>query len=408
MNDAPRHRGDIEDLLREAAPRVLAAVVRRFGDFADSEDAVQEAMIDAARQWPAQGTPESPTGWLIAVASRRMTDRIRADSARRTREERLAVEPEPGPTAEADDSLALIFMCCRPELTPASAVALTLRAVGGLSTAEIAAAFLVPEGTMGRRIARAKATVAEAGEPFGLPAAGERPERLRTVLSVLYLVFNEGYAASEGAELARTELSGEAIRLTRIARLALPDEPEVGGLLALMLLTDARRPARADARGELVPLDEQDRSLWDAGMIAEGQRVLNESIAFGAVGGYQLQAAIAAVHARARRAKDTDWSEVLALYGLLDGVAPGPMVSLNRAVAAAMAEGPRAGLDLLAEVEPKLAGHHRVHAVRAHLLELAGDGAGAHAEYVRAAELTASLPEQRYLTKRAARLTSAA
>jgi RNA polymerase sigma factor (sigma-70 family) len=407
MNVTPR-RGEVEDLLREAAPRVLAAVVRRFGDFADSEDAVQEAMIDAARQWPAQGTPESPTGWLIAVASRRMTDRIRADSARRAREERLAVEPEPGPTVEADDTLALIFMCCRPELTPASAVALTLRAVGGLSTAEIAAAFLVPEKTMGRRIARAKGTVADADEPFGLPAAEERKERLRSVLSVLYLIFNEGYAASGGGELARTELSGEAIRLTRIARLALPREPEVAGLLALMLLTDARRPARADARGELVPLDEQDRSLWDAAMVAEGHRVLNEAIAAGAVGPYQLQAAIAAAHDRAPRAEDTDWAEILALYGLLERVAPGPMVALNRAVAAGMAEGPRAGLDLLAEVGPKLEGHHRVHAVRAHLLELAGDGPGAHAEYVRAAELTASLPEQRYLTKRAARLATAA
>jgi RNA polymerase sigma factor (sigma-70 family) len=408
VDRAPRPRGDLEDLLREAAPRVLAAVVRRFGDFADSEDAVQEAMIDAARQWPAQGTPESPTGWLIAVASRRMTDRIRADSARRAREERLAVEPDPGPTADADDSLALIFMCCRPELTPASAVALTLRAVGGLSTAQIAAAFLVPEKTMGRRIARAKGAVAAADEPFGLPAEDERKERLRTVLSVLYLIFNEGYAASEGSELARTELSGEAIRLARIARVALPGEPEVGGLLALMLLTDARGPARADARGELIPLDEQDRSLWDASAIAEGHAVLAESIAAGAVGPYQLQAAIAGVHDRAPRAADTDWTEILALYGLLEGVSPGPMVALNRAVATAMAEGPRAGLDLLAEVEPKLEGHHRVHAVRAHLLELAGDGAGAHAEYVRAAGLTASLPEQRYLTKRAARLSSTA
>jgi RNA polymerase sigma factor (sigma-70 family) len=408
MNCAPRHRGDLEDLLREAAPRVLAAVVRRFGDFADSEDAVQEAMIDAARQWPVQGTPESPTGWLIAVASRRMTDRIRADSARRAREEHFAAEPEPGPTTEADDTLALIFMCCRPELTPASAIALTLRAVGGLSTAQIAAAFLVPEKTMGRRIARAKQTVAEAEEPFGLPGAAERAERLRTVLSVLYLIFNEGYAASEGADLARTELSGEAIRLTRIARLALPEEPEVGGLLALLLLTDARRPARTDARGELVPLDEQDRSLWDAAAIAEGHRIMGEAIAAGAVGPYQLQAAIAAAHDRAPRAEDTDWGEILALYGLLEGVAPGPMVSLNRAVAAAMADGAQAGLDLLAEVEPRLQGHHRVHAVRAHLLELAGDGAGAHAEYVRAAELTASIPEQRYLTKRAARLAAAA
>ncbi len=408
MTAAPRHRGDLEDLLREAAPRVLAAVVRRFGDFAAAEDAVQEAMIDAARQWPTQGTPESPTAWLIAVASRRMTDRIRADSARRAREERLAVEPEPGPTAEADDTLALIFMCCRPELTAASAVALTLRAVGGLSTAQIAAAFLVPEKTMTRRIARAKQTVAAAGEPFGLPAAAERAERLRSALSVLYLIFNEGYAASEGPHLARTELSAEAIRLTRIARLALPEEPEVAGLLALMLLTDARRPARTDRRGELVPLDQQDRSLWDAAAIAEGHRVLNEAIAAGAVGPYQLQAAIAGAHDRARRAEDTDWGEILALYGLLERVAPGPMVSLNRAVAAAMVDGPRAGLELLAEVEPQLGGHHRVHAVRAHLLELAGDGAGAHAEYVRAAELTASLPEQRYLTKRAAALSGAA
>jgi RNA polymerase sigma factor (sigma-70 family) len=404
----PRPRGELEDLLREAAPGVLAAVVRRFGNFAGSEDAVQEAMIDAARQWPARGTPESPTGWLIAVASRRMTDRIRAESARRLREERLAVEPESGPTAEADDTLALIFMCCRPELTPASAVALTLRAVGGLSTAQIAAAFLVPEKTMGRRIVRAKQTVGAVEEPFGLPAAGERAERLRTVLSVLYLIFNEGYMASEGPELARAELSAEAIRLTRIARLALPEEPEVAGLLALMLLTDARRPARSDARGELVPLDEQDRSLWDRAAIAEGNRVLADAIAKGAVGPYQLQAAIGGVHDRARRAEDTDWAEILAFYGLLEGVAPGPMVALNRAVAAAMTDGPPAGLDLLAEVGPRLAGHHRVHAVRAHQLELAGDAAGAPAEYARAAELTASLPEQRYLTKRAARLSGAA
>jgi RNA polymerase sigma factor (sigma-70 family) len=404
---AGRNRGQVEDLLREAAPRVLAAVVRRFRDFADSEDAVQEAMIDAARQWPVQGTPESPTGWLIAVASRRMTDRIRADSARRARERRLAVEPESGPTAEADDTLALIFMCCRPELTPASAIALTLRAVGGLSTVQIAAAFLVPEKTMGRRIARAKQTVAAAEEPFGLPAA-ERTERLRTALSVLYLIFNEGYAASEGADLARTELSGEAIRLTRIALLALPEEPEVGGLLALMLLTDARRPARTDGRGELVPLDEQDRSLWDAAAITEAHQMLAEAIAAGAVGPYQLQAAIAGAHDRAPRAEDTDWGEILALYGLLEQVSPGPMVALNRAVAAAMADGPQAGLDLLAEVEPQLEGHHRVHAVRGHLLELAGDGPGAHAEYVRAAGLTASLPEQRYLTKRATRLVGAA
>jgi RNA polymerase sigma factor (sigma-70 family) len=404
----PPHRGGaIEGPLREAAPQALAAVVRRFGDFADAEDAVQEAMIEAAAQWPRQGMPESPTGWLIAVASRRMTDRIRADSARRAREEQSAAEPRTGTAGEADDSLALIFMCCRPELSPASAIALTLRAVGGLSTGQIAAAFLVPETTMGRRIARAKKTVVEAGEPFGLPAPEEQTERLRAALRVLYLIFNEGYAASEGPDLARAELSAEAIRLTRIARLALPAEPEVGGLLALMLLTDARRDARTDADGELVPLDEQDRSRWDAAAIAEGGRILTAAIAAGAVGPYQLQAAIALAHDRARRPEDTDWAEILALYGLLEGVAPGPMVALNRAVATAMAEGPEAGLELLAEVEPRLEGHHRVHAVRAHLLELAGDGAGAHAEYSRAAELTASLPEQRYLTRRAARLSGA-
>jgi RNA polymerase sigma factor (sigma-70 family) len=408
MTKRAARRGETEEMLRQAAPRALAAVVRRFGDFADAEDAVQEALVEAARQWPAQGTPESPTGWLIAVASRRMTDKIRADSARRAREERIAAEPEPGPTGEADDTLALIFMCCRPELTPASAIALTLRAVGGLTTAEIAAAFLVPETTMGRRIARAKKTVEEAAEPFGLPAPAERKERLAAVLRVLYLIFNEGYAASEGPVLARAELSAEAIRLTRIARLALPEEPEVGGLLALMLLTDARRLARTDAAGELVPLDEQDRSRWDAAAIAEGHRVLNDAVAEGAVGPYQLQASIAAAHDRARRPEDTDWGEILALYGLLEQVAPGPMVALNRAVAKAMAEGPEAGLVLLVELEPKLEGHHRVHAVRAHLLELAGDGPAAHAEYTRAAELTASLPEQRYLTRRAARLAGGA
>jgi RNA polymerase sigma factor (sigma-70 family) len=408
VSAAPGRRDEVEGLLREAAPRALAATVRRFGDFADAEDAVQEAMIEAAARWPAQGLPENPTGWLIAVAARRLTDRIRADSARRAREERLAAEPEPGPTGAADDSLALIFICCRPELSPASAIALTLRAVGGLSTAEIAAAFLVPEKTMGRRIARARQAVAAAGEPFGLPAPEERPERLRAALRVLYLIFNEGYAASEGPALARVELSAEAVRLTRIARLALPEEPEVMGLLALMLLTDARRAARTDAAGELVPLDQQDRSLWDAVAIAEGNRLLAAAIARAAVGPYQLQAAIAAAHDRARRAEDTDWAEILTLYGLLEQVAPGPMVALNRAVAAAMAEGPEAGLNLLAALEPKLEGHHRLHAVRAHLLELAGDGHGAHAEYRRAAELTASLPEQRYLIRCAARLAGTA
>jgi RNA polymerase sigma factor (sigma-70 family) len=399
-------RGEIEDLLRRAAPRVLAAVARRFGDFGAAEDAVQEALLEASRQWPAQGVPESPVGWLVAVASRRMTDRIRAESARRRREEAVAAEPAPGPAAEADDTLTLMFMCCHPALTPASAIALTLRAVAGLTTAEIAAGFLVPEATMGQRIARAKKTIERSPEPFAMPPAAERAKRLGSVLRVVYLIFNEGYAASEGAELARAELSAEAIRLARIAALALPAEPEVGGLLALLLLTDARRPARTDGGGAIVPLDQQDHSLWERGEIEEGLAVLAAALARGAVGEYQLQAAIAAVHDRAARTEDTDWAEIVGLYGLLERVAGGPMVALNRAVAVAMAEGPEAGLARLSEIEEELHGHHRLHAVRAHLLEMAGDESGAAVEYALAAERTSSLPEQRYLTKRAARLNS--
>jgi RNA polymerase sigma factor (sigma-70 family) len=399
-------RGEIEDLLRRSAPRALAAVARRFGDFGEAEDAVQEALLEASRQWPARGVPESPVGWLIAVASRRLTDRIRAESARRRREEAIAAEPAAGPAAEADDTLTLMFMCCHPALSAASAIALTLRAVAGLTTAEIAAAFLVPEATMGQRIARAKKTIERSPEPFAMPPASERTERLRSVLRVVYLIFNEGYAASEGAELARVELSAEAIRLARIAALALPEAPEVGGLLALLLLTDARRPARADANGEIVSLDQQDRALWDRGEIEEGLAVLAAALARGAVGEYQLQAAIAAVHDRAARAEDTDWLEIVGLYGLLEGVAGGPMVALNRAVAVAMAEGPEAGLAQVEAIAGELDGHHRLHAVRAHLLEMAGDEAGAAAEYARAAERTSSLPEQRYLTKRAARLNA--
>jgi RNA polymerase sigma factor (sigma-70 family) len=398
-----------EDLLREAAPRVLAAVVRRFGDFADAEDAVQEAMIDAARQWPAQGLPESPTGWLVHVASRRMTDRARSETARRAREEAVAAEPAtplpPLPASEpGDDTLVLMFMCCHPALSPASAVALTLRAVGGLTTAEIGAAFLVPESTMAQRISRAKKSVQDSPEPFRMPAEGERPQRLRAVLRVIYLIFNEGYAASAGAELARVDLSAEAIRLARIVRLALPREPEAAGLLALMLLTDARRPARTGANGELIPLEEQDRALWDRELIEEGRAVLAEALTRGAVGEYQLQAAIAGEHAKARRPEETDWREILALYGLLEKVAPSPAVALNRAIAAAMAEGPEVGLAQLAELDKDLADNHRLHAARAHLLERTGDADAAVREYERAAALTRSLPERDYLTKRAAQL----
>lgn len=414
----------VEDLLREGAPRALAAVLRRFGGFADCEDAVQEAMIDAARQWPAQGVPDNPTGWLVHVASRRMTDRIRSEAARRDREHAVAaVDPDRGrglgriepqtSTAEIeaggeeDDSLALMLMCCHPALTPASAVALTLRAVAGLTTAQVAAAFLVPEATMAQRISRAKQTIRHSPEPFRMPSAEERPGRVRALLRVLYLLFNEGYLASGGGELARPDLSAEAIRLARMAAAALPAEPEVTGLLALMLLTDARRPARAGARGEIVPLEEQDRTLWDRAEIAEGGALLARALEAGAVGEYQLQAAIAAEHDRAARPEDTDWREILGLYTLLERVTGNPLVALNRAIAAAMVDGPAAGLAQLAELDRRLGDNHRLHAARAHLLERAGDTEAALAEYRLAAERTNSLPERNYLTLRAARLNSA-
>jgi predicted RNA polymerase sigma factor len=407
---------EIEGLLRgELAPRALAATLRRFGDFADCEDAVQEAMIEAAEQWPRRGVPENPTGWVVHVAARRMTDRIRAEAARRGREAAVAADrataapvelpPEPGePDPGADDSLALILMCCHPSLSPASAIALTLRAVGGLTTGEIAGAFLVPEATMGQRISRAKQTVKASGEPFGLPGPGERAARLRQALRVLYLLFNEGYAASGGEALVRVDLSAEAIRLARMVREAAPEDPEAGGLLALMLLTDARRPARTGAGGELVPLEEQDRSLWDRDEIAEGEALLAIAVSHGAVGEYQLQAAIAAVHDRAPSAEETDWAEIVALYGLLEGVAPGPPVALGRAIAVAMADGPEAGLALLEGLEAELADNHRLHAARAHLLERRGDNEAAIAAYDKASRLTKSVPERDYLTMRAARL----
>jgi predicted RNA polymerase sigma factor len=364
----------IEGLLRDAAPRALGVVVRRFGDFAGCEDAVQEALIEAAEQWPLRGTPESPVGWLIHVASRRMTDRIRSEQARRRRETEAALLelPDPEPSPEADDALALIF--------------------------------LVPEATMAQRISRAKQSVKAVGASFAMPDGEERTERLRSVLHVLYLIFNEGYLSSAGPELARGELSGEAIRLTRTVRLALPDDPEVAGLLALMLLTEARRPARADANDVLIPLAEQDRTLWDQGLIAEGVALIGGAWSKGSIGEYQLQAAIAAVHDQAARAEDTDWREILALYGLLERMTQNPMVTLNRAIAATMVEGPEAGLELLEPLEGSLFGHHRLHATRAHLLEIGGETEAAIGEYEAAANRTASLPEQRYLLTQAARL----
>ncbi len=407
-------RNDSEALLRAAAPQALAVVARRFGDFAAAEDAMQEAMLEASSQWPAQGAPENAVGWLIHVASRRLSDRLRSESARRRREELAAAQELPpvtpdesGAAPAADDSLALVFMCCHPALTPASAIALTLRAVAGLSTAEIAAAFLVPEATMAQRISRAKQAIKSAGARFEMPAAEEREQRLRSVLHVLYLIFNEGYLSSGGNELARAELSSEAIRLTRSLQALLVDDPEVAGLLALMLLNEARRGARSGPNGELIPLAEQDRSLWDQQLIEEGVGLIGAAWAQGAIGEYQLQAAIAAAHDQAPSHERTDWREILALYGLLERVSQNPMVSLNRAIAAAMVDGPDAGLALLGPLQSALGDHHRLLAARAHLLEMRGDGEAAAGEFATAARLTKSLPEQHYLQTHAARLRAA-
>ena len=398
----------IEDLLRELAPQVLATLVRRYGDFGTCEDATQEALLAAALQWPAAGTPANPRGWLTTVASRRWIERWRQEAARRRREETAAAlaPPDPGPGPAADDTLTLLLLCCHPSLTQASQVALTLRAVGGLTTAEIARAFLVPEAAVAQRISRAKQRIRASGAEFRLPSEAERAERLGAVLQVLYLIFNEGYTASSGPALARVELSGEAIRLTRQLHRLLPDDGEVAGLLALMLLTDARRPARTGPDGALVPLAEQDRRRWDAQAIAEGVGLITRTLASAPVGPYQLQAAIAAVHDEAARFEDTDWDQILGLYEHLGRLAPGPMVELNRIVAVAMVHGPEAGLRQLAaaEARPGLAGHHRLDAVRAHLLELAGDREGARVAYRQAARRTLSLAEQRYLESRAARL----
>jgi RNA polymerase sigma factor (sigma-70 family) len=399
----------LEDLLRELAPQVLGAVVRRFGDFDTCEDAVQEALLAAAQQWPTEGVPASPRGWLITVASRRRIELLRNEAARRRREEAMGYEPESAPASAIDDSLTLLLLCAHPALSTGSQVALTLRAVGGLTTAEIARALLVPEATVGQRISRAKQKIRDCGATFSLPPPGEREARLTAVRQVLYLIFNEGYTASSGARLHRVELSAEAIRLTRLLRARLPDDGEVAGLLALMLLTDARRPARTLPDGSLVPLAEQDRSRWDAAAIAEGVTLITATLAAAPIGPYQLQAAIAAVHDEATRAEETDWPQILQLYGMLHALSPGPMVQLNRIVALAEVHGPVLALTQLdlAEDDPALRGHHRVAAVRAHLLEKCGDLRAAHAAYLEAARLTLSAPEQRYLAARAAAVGSA-
>ena len=402
-----------EHLLRDLAPQVLGAVIRRFRDFASAEDAVQEALIAAAVQWPREGVPDNPRAWLVQVAFRRMADHVRNEVARRQRETAVAMEMDqlaPPVDAESetdqDDTLILLFMCCHPALTSSSAIALTLRAVGGLTTAEIANAFLVPEATMAQRISRAKSSIKASGVPFRLPTSAERAQRLRAVLHVLYLIFSEGYSSSVGLHLQRLELSREAIRLTRAIHALLPDDAEVGGLLALMLLTDARSAARMGADGESVPLPKQDRTLWDQSKISEGVALLTAVLAKGAIGPYQLQAAVAAVHDEAARADDTDWPQILALYELLQRMSDNPMVMLNRAIAAAMVHGPSKGLELLKmlDSDPRLAGHHRLDAVRAHLLEMAGDHESAAKHYRTAAARTTSVPERNYLLTQAARL----
>jgi RNA polymerase sigma factor (sigma-70 family) len=390
-------------LLRVLAPQVLGALTRRYGDFDAAEDAVQEALIVAAERWSRDGVPERPLGWLVQTASRRFIDQRRSEQARSHREALASrLEPSPAKVAEEDDSLVLLFLCTHPALSDAPAIALTLRAVGGLTTAEIARAFVVPEATMAQRISRAKATIRASGEPFSLPTSDERPARLRNVLRVLYLIFNEGYASSGGSEVQRVELSAEAIRLARMAQRLMSADAEALGLLALMLLIDARRPARTDDRDELVPLAEQDRSRWDRAQIAEGLALLDQAMAMGSVGEYQVQASIAAIHDRAPRAVDTDWPQILALYGLLEPMTGNPIVTLNRAVAAAMVHGPSEGLEILDGVAERLAGHYRLDAVRAHLLEMAGDRESAVKHYRAAAARTTNEAERRYLVRRAA------
>jgi len=408
-----------DSLLRDLIPQVVGSLVRRYGWFDACEDAAQDALLDATVQWRRDGVPDNPLGWLTTVAYRRLADRARSDIARRRREETVASldstrsSAAPGPDeplrADRDDSLILLFLCCHPSLSPSSQLALTLRACGGLTTAQIARAFLVPETTMAQRISRAKQRIKAAGGRFELPPAAERTERLGVVLHVLYLIYNEGYASTVGPDLQHVELTREAIRLTRAVRRVLPEDPQVTGLLALMLLTDARRAARTDPDGNLIPLAEQDRGRWDSGAIEEGVALTTEALVRDPLGPYQLQAAIAALHAEAPRSEDTDWRQIVILYRLLEQVAPNPMVTLNHAIAVAMADGPDRGLALLSSLDEdtRLAGHHRLLAVRGHLLEMTGDHAAAHACYEEASRRTASLPERRYLESRAARVGGA-
>ena len=405
----------LEDLLRRLAPEVLGALVRRYGHFELGEDAVQEALLAASRQWPTEGIPDHPRGWLITVASRRLVDLLRSDQARREREESVArwtlsepvsSEPAGEGMSGSDDTLILLFMCCHPAVSPASQIALTVRAVGGLTTAQIARAFLVSEATMTRRITRAKQAVEDSHQPFRMPSPEQQPARLQAVLHTLYLIFNEGYVATSGADLQRVELSSEAIRLTQMLRRLLPENPRVTGLLALMLLTDARRPARTAPDGTPIPMAEQDRALWDSELIADGVALISEAMRQGDVGPYELQAAIAAVHDQAPTMEATDWRQILSLYEILLALGENPVVRLNHAVALAMVQGPAAGLEQLdrLQADARLGGDHRLHAVRGHLLEMAGKHEQARESYLTAGRLATSLPQKRYLHARAARL----
>ena len=408
MTETVPHPGRLEDLLRTLAPQVLGVLGRRYGDFDGAEDAVQEALIAAYKHWPADGTPDNPRAWLLQTATRKLIDGYRSNASRRAREERVAEEePEDADVPGRDDSLALLFLACHPSLTPASAIALTLRAVGGLTTAEIAAAFLVTEATMATRISRAKATIRKAGARFETPTPEEQQQRLPSVLRVLYLIFNEGYAGPARDDDQRADLAREAIRLARVVHRAAPDHTEASGLLALMLLVEARRPARVDEQGRFVPLADHDRTRWDRAMVAEGTHILDAAVGRGSVGEYQLQAAIAAIHDRAATGESTDWLQIQALYGLLERVTGNPVVTLNRAVAVAMADGPADGLAVVAEVEPQLPDHPRLYAVRGHLHELAGDLDAAYADLRAAAERTTNRRERDHLVTEAARLRSA-
>ncbi|WP_063045649.1 RNA polymerase sigma factor [Nocardia pseudovaccinii] len=408
---------EVEDLLRTCAPQVLAALVRRYGHFDTAEDAVQEALLAAATHWPETGIPDNPRAWLITVASRRLTDLLRNEQARRRREDTVArwalpedwlTPPADRDPTDSDDTLVLLFLCCHPSLSPTAQVALTLRAVGGLTTTEIARAFLVSEATMTKRIGRAKQTIKDSGTGFAPPALAHRDARLTAVLHVLYLIFTEGYASTSGPSLHRVELSAEAIRLTRLLHRLLPDDAEVTGLLALMLLTDARRPARTGPTGELIPMEDQNRALWHTEAITEGIALITEALPNGVPGPYQLQAAIAALHDEAPTYQATDWPQIMLLYERLLALVDNPIIALNHAVAVAMARGPLAGLKLVDDLadDGKLAGDHRLAAVRAHLLESTGDRAGAREAFLLAAQQTMSLPQQRYLHTRAARLST--